>query len=240
MKLSNKIFLIACALGFTVLAAEKISVRAAYADRQKMDFEPGYEEKTVRPFKVVVLQSMLEPNSELRIQQSDRFALASDFNFWKSAVVEQRGDTLFINQVADKQGKLADPSDQSVNNYAEIVVLCPSGLTAVRSDIGVYLIEIEGGNIEVAQAPNRKKPGYENNQCQLHVRDCQLGGLKIETGANAKVDIDEKCTIGDLRLVLRDSARAEVGATIGNGIWLDCAAKSRVSVSGANFSKIKN
>lgn len=240
MKLSNKLFIAACALGFAALIGEKLSIRAAFADRKRVDFEPGYEEKTIQPFKVVVLDSRLEPNSELRIQKSDRFALASDHNFWKSAEVAQRGDTLFIKQIDDKFGKLADPDDKSQNNYSEIVALCPSGLTAVRSDIGVYLIEINADSVEIDQKPNRKFPHYADHQCQLQVKNCQMRGLKIATGANAVVEIDEKCTIGNLQLMLRDTSKAEVKGAIANGIWLDCSAKSQLSVSGELFSKIKN
>ncbi len=240
MTLSNKLFFATCALCLAVLVAEKVALRASFNKREKLDFEPGMVEKPVGRFRAVVVDTRLAPNSELRISKGERFAVSSDANFWASAEVVMRGDTLFIRQTTDKRGKLSDPADRSVNDYANIYALCPSGLSLVRADIGVVLDGIAADSLSIEQSPSHLRPDFAKHGCDLKLKNARLGSLKISTGQNAKVEVDEKCAVGELRLVLRDSSSAEVKAPVSNAIRLDCSGKSRLSLVGDNWTKVKN
>ena len=135
MKLSTKIFIAFVAFSFVFLTARIFAVRAAFAQKQRVDFTPGSVEQPIQPFKVVVLESKLSPHADLFIEKSPRFALASVADFWNVATVSQSNDTLFIRQNA----RLKSPNGDGPADFCEIKILCPTAPTAVRSNTCIWL-----------------------------------------------------------------------------------------------------
>jgi hypothetical protein len=239
MKNSNKILIGLAISLFVYLVSGKIAERLAFSGRQKIEFEPGLSEKNAQPFKVIVIESMLEPNSELIVKKSTRFAVAADPNFWKSADFSQRGDTIFVHQTSQKYGKLSDPTNHEENDYGEIRVLCPGGLTAIWSDISLTINELTTDSLQIHVTPNRFKTDFNDNKCELNFSKCQAKSLGISASRNAKIDLDAATQLENLVLLLKDSSSAEVNAFVGQQISVDCASKANLSLSGANISKLK-
>jgi hypothetical protein len=239
MKPSDKIFIGAFILISAAFISNKVAERMSFSERKKIEFEPGLTEKAVNPFKIMVIDTKLEPHSDLIIAKGDRFAIASDHNFWDAVDFSQRGDTIFIYQSKNKIGKLDDPTNRDINNYAQIRVLCPGGLAAVFSDIGVEMEDISLDSMRISVIPNDGSANFVRDKCQVSINNCQSKLLQITAKSNVNIDLDEKTQLEYLSLMLRDSSAATVHSFVGQQISVDCAPKASLNLSGANILKLK-
>lgn len=238
MKLSSKIFFSFVAVAGLITVGELVAVRAAWAGRQKVDFQPGFVEQPVKAFKIVVMESRLAPNSELTIKKSDRFAIGSDENFWKSATVNQSGDTLFIRQFADKRGKMDDPGNDELNDYATITLLCPEGVAAIRTDISLTLRDLQADSLTIIQVQNAFRNPSSNQNAEIDLKKCDFRSLFVQLEGDNKLTLKKENMIGRLTIVLRDSSDADIIAPISESIRIDCGRNSHVSMDGVNLQKV--
>jgi hypothetical protein len=240
MKLSNKILISFLVVGAVFLAAEKLAERAAFENRQKLEFEPGIVEKPVEPFKVIVFDSKLDANSQIRIAKGDRFRVGSDQNFWNAVEFSQRGDTIFVNQKTEKIGKLDDESSRSINKYANFYVVCPGNLSAIHSDIGIKLTDFSSELIHLAVKPDEREDGKSIKDCEIELKNCSFGNLRIQTEREVECTLDKNSSAENLFLEIGESSSANILGTVKNNIEGKIHPKTRINLLGENLGKLKS